>query len=373
METEGSHKVSKRRVWPLIAGLAGVLAIALIAAGCLQGGGTADKEDKKQSKVNASELKGVPKRTESAELVAPPAVPKPINRSEPALVKVKLETTEIEAELDKGVKTKLWTFNGTVPGPMLRVREGDMVELTMKNADDSAMVHSVDLHAVNGPGGGAVATQMAPGKEGTFRFRALNPGLYVYHCASPLIPEHVARGMYGLILVEPQEGMPEADKEFYVMQGDFYIPEGAAAKSGAGIDLNRLKDENPSHVLFNGKVGSLADANALKANVGDKVRIYWGVGGPNLTSSFHVIGEIFDSVHPDGASEASTNIQTTMVPAGGATWVDFKVNVPATYLLVDHSLGRLLKGAVGQLVVEGDQDHNVYEPGEGASGGEGGH
>jgi len=245
---------------------------------------------------------------------------------------------------------------------MLRARVGDTVELHLKNAPGSTWQHSIDLHAVNGPGGGATATQTSAGKETTFTFRALNPGLYVYHCATTPIPMHIANGMYGMILVEPEGGLPRVDREFYVMQGELYT-NGAFGVAGHH-DFNQAKmdNEQPDYVIFNGKVGSLTGDNAMTAKVGETVRIYFGVGG-FLPSSLHLIGEIFDRVYPEGAvgSPPNRNVQTTFVPAGGATMVEFHLDVPGSYTLVDHSLPRALdKGAAGQLVVTGDHDTSIY-------------
>jgi len=253
------------------------------------------------------------------------------------------------------------------------VRAGDTVALKLKNASTNKMTHSIDLHAVTGPGGGAAIMQVPPGQEAAFEWKALNPGLYVYHCATPIIPMHVAQGMYGLILVEPPEGLPPVDREFYVMQGDFYT----TGKNGEGgfqsFSIEKMLREDPEYVVFNGAAGALTGDNALKAQVGEKVRIFFGVGGPNLVSSFHVIGEIFDAVYPEGASEALHNVQTTLVPAGGAAIVEFKVEVPGTYLLVDHSLTRILKGAAGQLVVTGPDAPDIFRKVSGDSAGTGGH
>ncbi len=315
------------------------------------------------AKDNGKTDTSVPSKQETAQLLAPPAVPPALNRDEPALVKVNLETTEVVSTLADGVEYRYWTFNDTVPGPIIRVRDGDTVELTLANNADSRAAHSIDLHAVNGPGGGAAVTQVSPGKSKTFTFRALNPGVYVYHCATPVIPQHIANGMYGLIIVEPKEGLPEVDKEFYVMQGDMYTLGDTGEPGLQEFSLDKMVDEDADYVVFNGSVGAITGENALTASVGETVRIYFGVGGPNLTSSFHVIGEIFDEVHQDGAMEAAHNVQTTLVPSGGATWVDFKVDVPGTYLLVDHSLGRLLKGAAGHLTVGGDQSPHIFREG----------
>jgi nitrite reductase (NO-forming) len=290
----------------------------------------------------------------------PQAAP-PLPVRGPTLVKYEVETLEHVALMDDGVSYTYWTFGNTVPGPMLRVRQGDTVELTLKNAPDSKLSHSIDLHAVTGPGGGAKVTQIAPGESATFTFKALNPGVYVYHCASPLVPQHIANGMYGLIVVEPPEGLPPVDHEFYVMQGDFYL-EGDRAEHGLhDFSLKEMTDEHPNYIVFNGSVGALTGENALKAKVGETVRIFFGVGGPNITSSFHVIGEIFDNVYPEGATNApQRNVQTTVVPTGGAAIVEFKTDYPGNYTLVDHSLGRLTKGAAGILQVDGEANPEIF-------------
>jgi nitrite reductase (NO-forming) len=266
-----------------------------------------------------------------------------------------------------------WTYNGTVPGPMIRVRQGDTVELTLKNSTESPVSHSIDSHGVTGPGGGGKVTQTTPGATSVFQFKAMNPGVYIYHCATPMIPYHLAHGMYGLMVVEPPGGWPKVDHEFYVMQSDIYV-KGDPAEGGmheAAVD--KMEEEHPDFVVFNGSVGSLAKERALKAKVGETVRIFFGNAGPNHVSSFHVIGEIFDKVHPEGAAETLSNVQSTLVPAGGATVVEFKTQVPGAYLLVDHSLGRLQKGALGFLEVEGPPNPAVFQSIKAGSVASGGH
>jgi nitrite reductase (NO-forming) len=199
-----------------------------------------------------------------------------------------------------------------------------------------------------------------PGEHTGFTFKAINPGVYVYHCATPVVATHIANGMYGLIVVEPAEGFAKVDHEFYVMQGDFYVQGNRGQAGHRPFAMDKMLDERPDFVVFNGSVGALTGDNALKARVGETVRIFFGVGGPNLTSSFHVIGEIFDGVYPEGSSERLTNVQTTLVPAGGATVVEFKVEVPGRYILVDHSLGRLEKGGAAFLEVEGPTNTEVF-------------
>lgn len=291
-----------------------------------------------------------------------PVVVPPVGSREAQDLHIDIEVKEVTALLDDNTATTLWTFGGTIPGPMLRVRQGDTVEVRLVNPQGNLMPHSIDLHAVTGPGGGATVTQIGPGQEATFKFKALNPGVYVYHCATPMIPMHIANGMYGLIVVEPPGGLPPVDREYYVMEGDYYLNGGFQPKGLSTFSVDKLNAEEPDFVLFNGSVGALSGDNAIKANVGEMVRIFFGVGGPNLVSSFHVIGEIFDRVYPEGGFTINQNVQTTLVPAGGATIVEFTVQVPGNYILVDHSLGRLNKGAAGYLVVEGPEDPSVFEP-----------
>jgi nitrite reductase (NO-forming) len=320
--------------------------------------------------ANAPDVKPLPADLKS---LPAPQVP-PIERTEPAYLKFDLETQKVTARMADGVAYEYWTFNGTVPGPMLRVRQGDTVEINLGNAVDSGVTHSIDLHAVTGPGGGAAVTQVMPGENGSFTFKALNPGVYIYHCATPMVAHHIASGMYGMIVVEPKESLPKVDRELYLMEGDFYLHGQRGDEGLRAFDLNKMLDERPDYVLFNGSVGANTGANAFQANVGETVRTFFGVGGPNLTSSFHVIGEIFDRVYPEGAlANPETNVQTTHVPAGGATVVEFKTEVPGTYSIVDHSLGRMEKGAAAQIVVRGEQNVEVFQAIKSGSGGAGGH
>ncbi len=305
------------------------------------------------------EIQSLP--VEQAILTAPPRVPPPIKRRHPARVVVNLEVREVNMRIADGAEYTFWTYGGTVPGSFIRVRVGDVIEFSLNNHPSSKLPHNIDLHAVTGPGGGASSTFTAPGHSSKFTFRALNPGIYVYHCATAPVPMHVGNGMYGLILVEPPEGLPPVDREFYVMQGDFYTSGRYGEPGLQTFDMAKSIDERPTYVLFNGSVGALVGDNALTASVGDTVRIYFGVGGPNLTSSFHVIGEIFDKVYYEGGLRVQEHVQTTLVPSGGATMVDFKLDVPGTYVLVDHSLSRAFnKGALGMLKVTGKEDRVVY-------------
>ncbi|HWQ93696.1 MAG TPA: copper-containing nitrite reductase [Clostridia bacterium] len=298
---------------------------------------------------------------ENAVLTQAPNVPPPITRKTPAKVVVHLEVREVIKRLADGVDYVFWTFGGDVPGSFIRVRLGDEIEFHLNNHQDNKMPHNIDLHAVTGPGGGATSSFTAPGHSSQFSFKALNPGLFVYHCATAPVGMHVGNGMYGLILVEPEQGFPAVDHEYYVMQGEFYTTGKYGDQGLQGYDMNKALDERPPYVVFNGAVGSLVGDKALNAKVGDKIRLFVGNAGPNLSLSFHVIGEIFDTVFQEGGSQASHNVQTTVIPPGGASIVEFQVQIPGTYVLVDHALSRSFnKGALGMLKVDGAQDAIVY-------------
>lgn len=341
---------------------------------------------------------------------APDDLPPPITRKEPTTVKIALESVAVKGSLADGVTYEYWTFNRQVPGPFIRVREGDTVEVSLYHnpAGHSHMpmsshgldfelsgpvspetayahedtpvrmdsdphmqsmgemssheTHSIDLHSVLGPWGGAGLTQVKEGETKTFSFKAVRPGLYVYHCASPHIPTHIANGMYGMILVEPKEGMSKVDREFYVMQGEFYTQGKFGEKGLQAFSKEKLDLEHPEYVVFNGRVGSLSGARALKAKIGDTVRIFFGVGA-FLPSSFHVIGGILDRLYPEGdiISPPHRNVQTTLVPAGGSMMTEFETLVPGKFLLVDHALPRAVdKGAIGELVVEGAEQPDIF-------------
>lgn len=291
----------------------------------------------------------------------PRDVPPPTGRTEPAEVHIELVSREVLSEIAPGVIINYWTFDGTVPGPMLRVRKGDTVHLTLKNHESSLHMHSIDLHAVTGPGGGATVTDVKPGESKTVTFTALNEGLYVYHCAHPNVANHMAHGMYGLILVEPEEGMLPVDEELYVMQGEFYTANARGTQGLQVIDAKKMLDGNPEYIVFNGRVGALSK-DELVVEQDKTVRLYVGNGGVNLISSFHLIGEIFDTVYPEAQMSGTNfqNVQTTAVLAGGAAIAEFKTEVPGTYVFVDHALARIDKGAWGTMQVTGEERPEIF-------------
>jgi nitrite reductase (NO-forming) len=301
----------------------------------------------------------------------PADVPASIGKREPRRLRVDLETVEVTGKLADGATYRYWTFNQKVPGPFIRVRVGDTVEVHLKNHDDSTMMHNVDFHAVTGPGGGAKATDAAPGEARSFEFVATNPGLFVYHCAVPMAAQHISNGMYGMILVEPEGGLSKADREFYVMQGEIYTEQKVGAKGELTESFDKLLEEKPEYFVFNGASMALAKDKPLKAKTGEIVRIFFGVGGPNYTSSFHVIGEVFDRAYSLASltSAPLTNVQTITVPPGGASMVELKVDVPGKFMLVDHALSRVERGLAGVLEVAGPDNPNVFkdhDPGKSA-------
>lgn len=329
------------------------LSIAFFFSSCKTGTGN----DNDEAKIDTV-LTG----TVNAELTIAPNVPKPLTYTSPKKVVVQLETIEKVMPISDSTQYTFWTFGGHVPGNFIRVRQGDLVDFTLKNSPDSKMSHSIDLHAVIGPGGGADATATSPGQSTHFQFRAMHPGVFVYHCATGPVPLHIANGMYGLILVEPQGGLPKVDREYYIMQGDFYTKGKFDAPGLQEFDETKALAENPDYVLFNGRVRSLTGPNALPAKVGETVRLFVGNGGPNLVSSFHPIGQIWSKVYTEGGSKINKDVQTTLIPAGGATIVEMKMQVPEVINLVDHSIFRAFnKGAIAQIKVTGAENPSIYK------------
>ncbi len=365
-EPIGQAGLSRRN---LLVGSAGLTLGALAAAGTANAQAAAPAHGSgHMSAAGGTSLSGRlyqvnPGMPQHADIAHDPAdIPPPISRREPQTVRVDLETVELEAHLGGDSTFRFWTFNGRVPGPFVRVRVGDTVEVHLKNNEESWMAHNVDFHAATGPGGGAVLTTAMPGEEFAFKFKALNPGLYVYHCAVPPVAMHIAAGMYGMILVEPEDGLPPVDREYYVMQGEIYTEEAMGTPGLLSESYEKLLNERPEYFVFNGHVGALTEHFPLTAKVGETVRIFFGVGGPNYTSSFHVIGEIFDRVYNMGSvtSPPLTDVQTVTVPSGGAAIVEFKCEVPGRYVLVDHALSRAERGLAGYLVVEGEEQPDIF-------------
>lgn len=292
----------------------------------------------------------------------PSDVPPPITRTEPTTVALTLTIKEVTAELADGTTYDFWTFDGTVPGPMLRVMVGDTVELTLVNPTENAVGHNIDLHAVNGPGGGAAVTNVLPGESKTFSFKVLNPGVHIYHCAFAPPMHHIAQGMYGGILVEPPGGLPPVDREFYVVQGDWYTTGAFGEQGHQAFSGDKALAEQPEYFTLNGRVDALTALQPLTANVGETVRLYFGVGGPNVGSNFHIIGEIFDKVFTGDPATFIASEESWYVPPGSMAAFEFLLDEPGQYLLVDHALFRVSKGAAGILTVSGEHQPDIYSP-----------
>lgn len=304
----------------------------------------------------------------AADIVRDPSdLPPPVGDRTPAVVKVTLTSKELVGALDpaSGTTYRYWTFNGKLPGPFIRVRQGDTVEVTLVNPRDSTMVHSVDLHAVIGPGGGAALLQVPPGQSKTFTFQATTPGLFVYHCGSPMIAQHIANGMFGLILVEPPGGLPHVDHEFYVMQSEFYT---TAPKGKSGLQqfsVDNLMAETAQYYLFNGAVDSLTKEYPLRADEGQTVRIFFGNAGPNATTSMHMVGEIFTRYYQFGSlsSPPLEGVQTATIPPGDAGIFEVKARVPGQFTFMDHAISRMEKGNLAFLEVKGPENTALVHAG----------
>lgn len=325
-----------------------LLSVTFLLSGCDRSGSTVGENTEVVGEYEAT-------------LTDAPHVPPSPNYDRPKKVIVNLEVVEKVMRLADGVEYNFWTFGGVVPGKFIRIQLYDEVEFNLHNHPSSKLPHNIDLHAVTGPGGGAESSMTAPGHTSTFSFKAINPGLYVYHCATAPVGMHIANGMYGLILVEPRGGLPPVDKEFYVMQSEFYTKEKFGKPGLTSFDMEKALQENPEYVVFNGSVGAAMGDKAMQVEVGETVRLFVGNAGPNLVSSFHVIGEIFDRVYVEGGGLVNENLQSTLIPAGGSTIVEFKCEVPGALTLVDHSVFRAFnKGALAQIKVNGEENETIF-------------
>ena len=304
----------------------------------------------------------------AADIVRDPAdLPTPPGKRAPGVVHVTLTAKELVGALDpaSGTTYRYWTFDGKVPGPFIRVRQGDTVEVTLANAKDSSMVHSIDFHAAIGPGGGSAMTQVPPGQSKSFTFQATVPGLFVYHCGSPMVAQHIANGMYGLILVEPSGGLPHVDREYYIMQGEIYT---TAPKGKSGLQqfsAENLMSENAQYYLFNGAVDAITKEYPLQAKEDETVRIYFGNAGPNATASIHMVGEIFTRDFTLGSlsSPPLQGVQTATVPPGGAAILEVKTSMPGDFTLMDHAISRMEKGNMAILHVVGPENAALMHAG----------
>ncbi|MDX2378608.1 MAG: plastocyanin/azurin family copper-binding protein [Acidimicrobiia bacterium] len=303
-----------------------------------------------------------------------PAVPAVADRNDQRIVEFEIDVIEGECPIDpeNGVDTLMWGFRiggddsvtcGS-PGPVMRARVGDLARITVNNMVGNLQAHNIDFHSVTGQGGGAADTTVAPGESATINCRLLYPGAFMYHCAYGDVPKHIAHGMYGMFIVDPEDPLPTVDHEWSVMQSEWYLADGVdadpeAAPGAPSFDPDRMLLEHPTYVTFNGRTDALVGDNALQMEVGQRARIYMVNEGLNLTSNFHPIGSHWDVVYPEAATHPVNRVirgsQSTLVVAGGGTVTELLGQVPSTILLVDHALVRTFyKGAVGQVVVSGE-------------------
>lgn len=299
-----------------------------------------------------------------------PAVPVRARRDDQRIVEFAIDVIEGDCVIDpaNGVSTRMWGFRiggdtGTAcgsPGPVMRARVGDLARITVSNMADSENPHNIDFHAVTGQGGGAAGTTVAPGESATINCRLLYPGVFMYHCAFGDVPEHIAHGMYGIFIVDPEKPLPDVDHEWAIAQSEWYLGE-PDASGVAPFDRDRLTIEHPTYVTFNGRTDALVDDNALQMAVGERARFYMVNEGLNLDSNFHPIGSHWDVVYPEAATHPVNRVirgsQSTLVVAGGGTVTELVGYVPSTIILVDHALVRTFyKGCIGQVVVSGDEN-----------------
>lgn len=297
------------------------------------------------------------------DIVRDPAdLPPPITRKTPALVDVTITVREKVAEIAPGVTYLYYTYNDKVPGPFVRVRVGDTLRVTFINDSKNKLGHAVDFHAVTGPGGGSLVLQTAPGQTAIGEFKLLQSGLFFYHGALPPVSTHVTNGAHGLILVEPEEGLPPVDKEFYLVQNELYTDKPMGEKGFTKFSIQNLINEKVEYYFWNGAAYSTTEKHIMKAKTGERVRIFFGNSGDSKISSFHIIGVVWDALAifgHDGKMKMGSD--TLSVPDGSAAMVEFPVPVPGTYILVDHALARLERGAFAALRVEGPENPEVYK------------
>ena len=298
----------------------------------------------------------------------PTRIPPPITgRSRPIHHEVSFDAREVDAEIEPGAKFSYMTFNGQVPGPMIRVRQGDTVALTLRNHRRSSTWHSIDLHAVYGPGGGADPLTVLPGQSKTITFKTMYPGAFTYHCAVPgEMDIHIARGMYGMIVVEPERGLPHVDREFYLGQNETYTKQLPGTPGPREFDSERLLRESPTYVVFNGAFNAITGKRfgAMKAKVGETVRLFMVNGGPNLLSSLHPIGNIWSRAWIMGAFAMPPMrfLQSVPVPPGNAIVADMELPVPQTIKIVDHAMTRALnKGVMAEIEVAGPPNLDIFK------------
>ena len=329
--------------------------------------------------VQATEISELDRITQ--ELVAPPFLPvhSQIADSEPKVVEIRMVLEEKEMQITKNLKAHVMTFNGSIPGPIIVAHQNDYIELTLVNPSTNQMIHNIDFHAATGALGGGGLTKIAPGQEVVLRFKAVKAGVFIYHCAPGglMIPLHVAMGLNGAIMILPRDGLKDNqgnsityDKAYYIGEQGFYFPkddEGKFIEYTSAFDslpdmLATMQKLIPSHVVFNGSVGSLTGENAMTASVGDKVLLIHSQA--NEDSRPHLIGGHGDFVWEGGSFNDApvTDRETWFVPGGSALAALYEFKQPGTYVYLNHNLIQAIQlGAAAHIIVEGEWDNNLME------------
>ncbi|HEU5490663.1 MAG TPA: multicopper oxidase domain-containing protein [Gaiellaceae bacterium] len=264
------------------------------------------------------------------------------------LAKVHMTLKDVVIEIAPGVKYNTWAFDGHgAPGPIVHVREGQTVEMTLTNG--GAIPHSIDFHAARiAPN--VAFKDVAPGESFTFRFKANDPGVYMYHCGTKPVLAHIANGMYGAIVVDPETPLPKADKEYVLVASEWYL-NGDGVSEPASLDMNKARAMQPDWTTFNGYANQYV-THPLTSNPGETVRFYVVAAGPTLATDFHVVGTIFDRAWVNGdMTQFQQGVQTVGVPAGGGAVFDVKIDEPGTYPFVSHAFAHVDLGQVGLLKV----------------------
>ncbi|OIB58975.1 nitrite reductase, copper-containing [Natrialba sp. SSL1] len=354
-----------RRRMLQVLGATGIAAVA----GCIADENPAEVDS--ESPDNDPEGLPAAEPVDVESVAADPAnIPPPVDWDEPRDHDITVECTEHVAEIEPGVTFHFMTFDGQVPGPMIRVREGDTINLTFRVPEESNMhAHNIDFHAVYGPGGGAEHTTLAPGdEEATISAKMDYAGAHIYHCAVPDMDYHISAGMFGGILVEPKDGLPEVDRELYLGQHELYTDGDTGEDGHHSYDYDAGAAEDPTYVIFNGEAYGITEDGTqgpMHAEVGETVRLYFANGGPNLHSAVHPIGNVFSRLYRDGdlLSEPARNVETTPVAPGTVTVGEMELKVPGPVKVVDHALSRAgRKGALAVIDVEGDDNPEIYNP-----------
>lgn len=346
-------------------------ATAASVAGCVGGIGDGNPEDNEPEDDNNNNGLPEPRDPEVDSIAADPTdIPDPVDWDEPRHHEWEIQTEEYIVEIEPDVTHQMMTFEGQVPGPLYRARVGDSVTLTFDVPESlNADVHNIDFHAVYGPGGGAVDTTVDPGDgPAEIEFTLEYPGAHIYHCAPGSHDHHISAGMFGAIIVEPEEGLPPVDREFYFGQHELYTRGNTGETGHHGWNFEASMDEDPTYVLLNGEVGRYVQDGTigpLHAETGETVRVFWANGGPNLVSGPHPIGNVWSRWYASGdlLSDPQQYVEGAPLPAGVTAVGEMELPVPGMINFVDHALSRVVhKGLLAQLMVEGEEDPDIFNP-----------